>query len=70
LRKIPFLGAETKIAEYSRIEIETKENTKPDPPGSKSSFTGLVFWSYKKGKESITVVMKLEKSNVVKVEEY
>ncbi len=64
------LVAETKVTGYARDEKKTTDNTKADPPGSKTSYTGLVFWTYKKGKETVTVVVKIEQSNVVKVEEY
>lgn len=39
------LPAESKITGYTRDEDKTTDTKKSDPPGSKTSFTGRVFWN-------------------------
>jgi RHS repeat-associated protein len=62
------LDAEAKITGYRRDESLTVNKTKADPPGSKTSFTGMIIWTYKKGKETKFVVLQMEQSNFKKVD--
>jgi RHS repeat-associated protein len=65
-------SAEEKVTGYKRNpDKSTNDKTKMvDPKDKSKGVTGSVFFTYQKGKETRTVVIYLEASNIKSVEEY